>query len=130
MDVSMFFAENVAKPATTKYVVSERFKDKEGKPIEWELKPVPSAKEAKIKRDCFRKKEFDNIKYTQELVAASVVEPNLSDAKLQDSYHVFNETELLEAMLTSGEFNLLTLKVLEINGLQKPLDDLIQEAKN
>lgn len=130
MDVSMFFAENAAKIEHIKYVVSDRFKDENGNPAEWELAPVSCAVDAKIKQKCLVKGKFDNAKYTEEMVAASVIEPNLNDARLQDSYHAFNPAQLLERMLTSGEMNRLTLKVLEVNGLSEPMNDLIEQAKN
>lgn len=133
MDVSVFLAENAKKVEKESFVVSDRFKDKHGKPVPWVLAPVSCAVDNAIKQRCTRGKggkDFDNLSYTVELTVASVVEPNLANADLQDSYHAYGKRQLLETMLTAGEFNALTLKALEINGMSKPIDELIDDAKN
>lgn len=130
MDVSSFLAENAKKVGKESFIVSDRFKDKHGKPVPWVLAPVSCTVDNSIKQKCAHGKDFDNLSYTIELTVASVVEPNLANADLQDSYHAYGKRQLLETMLTAGEFNALTLKALEINGLSKPIDELIDDAKN
>nr|DAL67695.1 MAG TPA: tail assembly chaperone protein [Caudoviricetes sp.] len=130
LDVSMFLASKAAPVKETTYVVSDRFVDADGKPIPWVLRPVSSAKDKELKQACTNNGHFDNGKYAEMLTAESVVDPNLADATLQDSYHVYGKTELLEQMLYAGEMNKLQLKALAINGMATPLDDLVGEAKN
>ena len=86
MDVSVFLAENAKKVEKESFVVSDRFKDKHGKPVPWVLAPVSCTVDNNIKQKCTHGKNF--------------------------------------------EFNALTLKALEINGLSKPIDELIDDAKN
>ena len=130
MDVSLFFANKAAAVKDTKFAVSERFKGQDGKAIEWSLHPVTCQKEKEIKKRCTKGNTFDQISYTEQLTAETVAEPNIADAALQDSYHVMGKTALLEAMLTSGEFNKLMLKALDVNGLGQPLAEMVKEAKN
>lgn len=130
MDVSAFLAENAKKIDKTEFIVSERFKDKHGKPVPWVLAPVSCSVDNAIKKRCTHGREFDNLSYSVELTVASVLEPNLANAELQDSYHVYGKRQLLETMLTAGEFNAMTLKALEINGMAKPMQELIDDAKN
>ena len=130
MDIELFMAGKADSVETVDFVVSERFKDKDGKPVTWKLKAVGCKKEKEIKRGSIHKGVFDNIGYTENIAAESVLFPELGNAKLQDSYHVYGKIDLLEAMLTSGEMNRLILKSLEINGLDKDINELIKDAKN
>lgn len=131
MDVSLFMAEKAVKIEKTEFVVSDRFVDANGKAIPWVLYPVSPAKEKDIKKRSIRKDgTFDNVGYTESIAAETVLEPNLADASLQDSYHTLDKVSLLEAMLTSGEMNKLQLKALSVNGLDKPLTETVEEVKN
>ena len=76
MDVSVFLAENAKKVEKESFVVSDRFKDKHGKPVPWVLAPVSCTVDNNIKQKCTHGKNFDNLSYTVELTVASVVEPN------------------------------------------------------
>lgn len=130
LDVSLFLASKAAPVKETTYVVSDRFVDQDGKPVAWVLKPVRSAKEREIKKNCIKGNKFDEISYIEQITAETVVDPNLADATLQDSYKAYGKTALLETMLTSGELNKLELKALEVNGLNTPINQLVEEAKN
>ena len=146
MDLELFFAENVADEENVKYVASERFKDKNGKPIPWELRALSAEENNAIKEQCITRKqvpgkrgqytnEFDNIKYISLLCVNSIVSPDLRNAKLQDNWSkkaghpIMNEIDLLNTMLKSGEYDLLSAKVQEVNGYVDPNED-IEEAKN
>jgi hypothetical protein len=130
MDVSLFMADKAGAVEKVEFVVTDRFKDGDGNAIPWVLFPVSCTKEKEIKRQCTKNGHFDNFSYTEQLTAETVLEPNLADASLQDSYKCMGKTDLLAAMLTSGEFNKLTLKALEVNGLNQPLQSIVDEAKN
>lgn len=138
---SMFLAENAKPVETVKLVVSNRFVDEEGKPIEWEIRPVSSEKDEAIRRDCTKKvpvagkrgqftQEIDTDKYIAKLCVACVTFPNLNEAELQDSYGVNDGEHLMKAMLLSGEYTDLKTKVMEINGYDMSMEELVDEAKN
>ena len=55
--------------------------------------------------------------------------PNLQDTELQDSYGVMSAEELITTMLTPGEFEDYSTKVMQVNGFDSDTD-LVEEAKN
>ena len=96
-NLTAFLAQNAKRVENVKLVVSDRFTDEDGKPLEWEVRCISSREDETLRRDCqyrvqvpgkrgsFRQ-EFDNVLYLAKLAAACTVYPNLNDAELQDSY--------------------------------------------
>lgn len=137
---SVFMAGNAAKAETVKYVASKRFMDK-NKPVAWELKAIDSDLDEAIRKECTKRvpiagkrgqytQETDTDKYIAKMCAACVVFPNLNDAELQDSYGVKDSIALLRKMLLPGEYTELKAKVMEINGYDMSMEELVDEAKN
>ena len=140
-DFSVFMAGNVLADEIVKYVASKRFKDKDGKPVEWELKAVGSDLDEALRKECTKKvpivgkrgqytQETDTDKYIGKLCAATTVYPNLNATELQNSYGVKSADELLKKMLLPGEYIEYKGKVMEVNGYDMSMDDLVDEAKN
>lgn len=136
--LSAFLAQNVEKIPNKKIVVSKRFKDKKGKPIEWEIQAISSEVNDDLQRRALvvRKqpngqttREQDAIKYTGLLLAESVVYPDLNNAELQDSYNVKTPEALLKKMLYPSEETALAKAVLEWSDIEQ-FSDLVDEAKN
>ena len=67
--------------------------------------------------------------YQAKIAARCTVFPNLNDAELQASYGVMGAEKLITTMLTAGEFEDYSAKILELNGFSAS-DELIDEAKN
>lgn len=116
-------------------LVSKRFKDENGKPVLWEIKPISTEENDKImkkhmKRDKKGLEVFNRLDYINELVASAVVFPDLTDAALQKAWGVLGETQLLGKMLYTGEFSTLSEEVQKISGLDIDEENLIDEAKN
>ena len=139
-DFSVFMAGNVAKAETIKYVASNRFASKD-KPVEWELKAIDSDTDEAIRKECTKKvpvagkrgqytQETDTDKYIAKMCAACTVYPNLNDAELQDSYGVKSADALLRKMLLPGEYTEYKAKVMEVNGYDMSMEELVEEAKN
>jgi hypothetical protein len=137
---AIFMAGNAKNDETVKYVASKRFVDK-GKPVEWELKAIDSDLDEAIRKDCTKKvpvpgkrgqynQETDTDKYIGKMCVASIVYPNLNDAELQDSYGVKSADALLKKMLKPGEYTELKTKVMEVNGYDMSMEELVDEAKN
>lgn len=137
---SAFLSENVERIPNAKIVVSNRFKDENGKPVEWEIRAITSSENDALQRRSFVNipivgqrgqytKEMDQIKYVGLLLTASVVYPDLNDAELQDSYGVKTPEELLKNMLYAKEEELLAKKVMELSNLED-LQALVDDAKN
>ncbi|OAJ75836.1 phage portal protein [Brevibacillus sp. SKDU10] len=138
-DLSMFFAENVSTEVVEEFVVSERFKDKDGSPVKWKIRTITESENDRIRKECIRhpknKKrqqmpEFDPNEYRVKLAVNCVVYPDLKNKALQDSYKVIGAESLLKAMLISGEASVLYEKIDEINGFDKEISELVEEVKN
>ena len=84
----------------------------------------------KGKPNVFRPK-LNTSKYIAKMLCACIVEPNLYDKELQDSYGVMTPDELLKEMIDDpGEYQELAAFVQNFNGFNTTLDDKVEEAKN
>lgn len=139
-DFREFMAGNAIKDENVKYVASKRFV-KNGKPIEWEIQAIESDKDEAIRKECTKRvpivgkrgqynQETDTDKYIGKLCVASTVYPNLNDTELQDSYGVKGADALLKKMLKAGEYTEYKAKVMEVNGYDMSMEELVDEAKN
>ncbi len=138
-DLSAFFAQNVNSDVTEEVIVSERFKDSEGKPVPWKIRSMTEEENEAIRKSATRRVKGPNGTQTQEvnpneyaakLVVTSVVFPNLKDSDLQKSYGVMGAEALLRKMLFPGEYSTLLQKVQELNGFDKNMEELMDEVKN
>lgn len=138
-NMQAFFAQNAEITTNIKEVISTRFKDSKGKPIPFEFRAISSEEDKNIKKSCMKKvkvkkgvyqDELDIDSYTSKFLAASIVFPELKNAELQKSYGVMGEVDLLRAMLLPGEFTEASLIAQSINGYDKDMNDLVEEAKN
>ena len=139
-DFSVFMAGNAVKNETIKYVASKRFVVK-GKPVEWEIQAIDSDKDEALRKECTKRvpiagkrgqynNEVDTDKYIGKMCVACTVYPNLNDAELQDSYGVKSADALLKKMLLPGEYTEYKAKVMEINGYDMSMEELVDDAKN
>lgn len=107
MSLNGFFKSNAKSLPDVKVVVSERFTDQDGNPIEWVLHPISTKLVEEITKRNTKtvikngKKEstVNEENLNAELLEAVVLYPSLNDAELQDSYGVSSANELLGAML-------------------------------
>lgn len=138
-DFAVFMAGKDAEE-TVNYVASKRFAVN-GKPVEWKIKSIDSEKDEAIRKECTKKVpvagkrgqynlETDTDKYMGKMCVACTVYPNLNDAELQDSYGVKSADALLKKMLLPGEYTEYKAKVMEVNGYDMSMADLVDEAKN
>lgn len=138
-DFSVFMNGSKANEVV-KYVASQRFKEK-GKPVEWEIKPIDSDLDELLRKECTKKvpiagkrgqytQELDNDKYIGRMCAACTVYPNLKEAEFQDAFGVKSEDALLKKLLLPGEYTEYKAKVMEVNGYDLSMEELVDEAKN
>ncbi len=134
-----FMKGETKQKENVKVVVSDRFQDENGNPIEWEIRLIPSKEDEEIRRSCTRKvtgqkkgktEEFDSNKYVLKIACAATVYPDLKNKELQDSYGVFDEVSLLQELLFAGELNAYLDMVEKINGYTKTLSEKVDEIKN
>lgn len=119
--------------------VSTSFVDEDGKPILWEVRQLTNDEMKSIKKQCIKQVrdrrgnvsvETDSEKMVLMMAATSTVYPDLKNAKLQDSYGVMGEGELLEAMLSVGELLAYQQEINRINGFDVSFEEKVDEAKN
>lgn len=125
--IENFYKQNQVEAESIDYIASKRFVDDNGKPIPWRIRPVTAEEEARLrvqyskenkdKRTGVVTQTFDDTGYTLALTATGVVEPDLLNTKLQESYRVRGREALLQKMLYAGELQSLALKVIEVSGL-------------
>lgn len=138
-ELQAFFAQNARTEVTEEFIVSERFKDSEGKPIRWKLRAMTEAENEEIRKSATTRvkqkrgtyaTETNHNDYMVKLVVASVVFPDLKNAELQKSYGVLGADALIKEMLFPGEYGKLAGKVVEMNGFDEDINELMDEAKN
>lgn len=134
-----FFMQNAEQVPNKKVVISNRFKDENGNPVEWEIKALDAGTQQDIRTKAMEMKATGgkssaDIKMTYNTALSNiltavnaVVFPNLNDKELQDSYGVKKPEELIGKMLLPDEFDKLIDK---IDAIKITPEDLEEEAKN
>lgn len=141
-NLTMFLKKNKVQKENTTYAATTSLCDDKEKPLEWVIKPLTTSETEAIREECtmeipipgkpnmFRQK-MKTGKYLAKMVVASVVEPNLNNAELQDSYGVKNPEELLQQMVDDpGEYNAFVMFIQEFNNMNNTMQDKVEEAKN
>lgn len=139
---SRFMKQNKIAKENTTFPATKSLLDENGKPLEWVIKPLTTKENDDIRDNCmmevpvvgkpnvFRPK-LNTSKYIAKMLCACIVEPNLYDKELQDSYGVMTPDDLLKEMIDDpGEYQELAVFVQNFNGFNTTLEDKIGEAKN
>lgn len=137
-----FMKANKIVKENERYQVTKSLCDENGNPLEWEFKHITSKENEAIRESCtveipvagkpnmYRQKMKSGL-YVQKMIVASIVEPDMYDAGLQDSYGVKTPEELLLAIVDDpGEYNDLAAFVQKLNGFDVSFEDKVDEAKN
>lgn len=112
-----------------------------GKIKKMKFKPIGATTGDEIRKKCRKVSilkgqkiiETDQDKYMANLIIETTTYPDLKDAELQSAWGVIGAEELLKAMkskMKDGEYGEWSSAVSEINGYDKGLQELIEEAKN
>lgn len=135
-----FLKKNKRARGSVEYAVSKDFLDEGGMPVKWIFRAISTAENERIREDCTREVQekgggyrarVDTGAYMARLAAACVVEPNLYDAALQDSYGVKTPEALLKEMVDSpGEYAELMRFISKLNGFEGELGEEVDQAKN
>lgn len=140
-DFTRFMKQNKKKKENATYAATKSLVDEKGNPLVWTLKPITTSENDNIRDDCtydvqvkgkpnvFRQKVNTSL-YQAKMICASVVEPNLYDKDLQDSYGVASPEDLLKELVDDpGEYTDLFMFVQQLNGFST-MDEMVEEAKN
>jgi hypothetical protein len=142
-EFAAFFKENKKEKKNEFFPACKDFVDKDGKPILWELRHVPTGVISKIETACTKIKrhgvsEVDADLFMRKKIAAAVVYPDLRNAELLDNYmanYPLDERtpeNLIVLMLDDPkEYKALMRKVNEMDGVdERSMEDKIDIAKN
>ena len=138
----LFMKANKVKRENIFIAATKSILDKDGKPVMWEVRHLTTKEANVIREDCtteiqvkgklgmFRNK-FNTNEYLCKLASSAVVFPDLNDKALQDSYGVMTPEELIVEMIDDPtEFSEFLNKIQNMSGLDKSLNDKVEEAKN
>ena len=139
---SQFMKGNKIAKENTTYPATKSLLDGEGKPLLWTIKPMTTKENENIRDDCMievpvkgkpnmYRPKLDTSKYIAKMMCACIVEPNLYNKELQDSYGVMTPEDLLKEMVDDpGEYQDFASFIQNFNGFDTTLEDKIEEAKN
>lgn len=141
-NLSLFLKKNKKEKANAFYTATKSLRDENGKPLEWEIRAVPTRENEDIRNACtvevpitgkngMYRPKLNTSLYAAKLAAASVVFPDLYDKELQDSYGVTKPEELIKELLDdTAEYNAFLEFIQNFSGLDEAMDEKVAEAKN
>ncbi len=136
-----FMKANKIQKENSTFAATKSLTDEKGNPLLWTIKPLTTKENDVIRDDCTReiqvpgkpgmfRQKLDTSKYLAKMICASVIEPNLHDKELQDSYGVMTPDELLKEMVDDpGEYAEFAAYIQNFNGFTT-MEDKVEEAKN
>lgn len=137
-----FLKVNKKTKENTTYAATKSLTDENGEPLLWTIRALNTKETERIREECttevqvtgkpgvYRQK-FDSNKFISKMICACVVEPNLYEAELQDSYGVMTPEELIKEMVDNpGEYNEFANFIQAYNGFDESMQDKVDEAKN
>lgn len=112
-----------------------------GRKRKMKFKPISSTLGDEIRKKCRKVKfvkgqkivETDEEKYLSNLIIETTTHPDLKNADLQKAWGVMGGEELLKAMknkMNDGEYSEWSSVVSGVNGYDKGIQELMEEAKN
>jgi len=139
---SRFMKTNKIVKENTTFPVTKSLVDENGEPLQWTIRPLTTKENDDIRDECMKevpvvgkpnmyRPKLDTSKYIAKMMCKCVVEPDLYDKELQDSYGVMTPEDLLKEMVDDpGEYQAFMAFVQEFNGFNTTFDDKVTEAKN
>lgn len=112
-----------------------------GKDKVMKFKPISATLGDELRKKCTKisyykgqkMSETDQDKFIANQIIETTAHPDLKNAELQKAWGVMGAVELLQAMkskMRDGEYTEWSSTVIEINGYDKGMQELIEEAKN
>ena len=139
---SRFMKQNKIKKENTTFAPTKSLLDENGEPIKFIIKPLTTKENEDIREACtvdipvtgkpnmFRPK-LNTSKYLAKMLCSCIIEPDLFDKELQDSYGVMTPEDLIREMIDDpGEYQDFVIFVQNFNGFNVTIEDKVSEAKN
>ena len=126
---------NPVKVENKELLISERFRDENGKPVPFVIRPVSQGENDILVRTSTRTvkvngqpvEKLNNVEYSRRVVVAATVTPDFTSEELCRAYGTMDPLEVPGKMLLVGEYNKLSAAIMALSGLE---DDLEEQAKN
>lgn len=136
-ELSLFLKENKAKKENTFFEATKSLVGEDGKPLKWEIRAVSTREDEDIREECTRfdsatgRFRLDLSRYMAKIASAAVVEPNLYNVNLQNSYDVSTPEDLIREMLDDPhEYQTFVRFVQRFGEVDVPFSERIETAKN
>lgn len=141
-NLSLFLKKNKKEKKNTYYAATKSLCDADGKPLEWEIRPLTTKESEDIREECstevpvkgkpgMYRMKVDSKLYVAKLITSCVVFPDLFNTELQDSYDVKTPEDLLREMVDDPtEYDNFAKFIQTFTGLDETLQDKVDEAKN
>ncbi|MCL1831723.1 MAG: hypothetical protein FWG45_02280 [Oscillospiraceae bacterium] len=136
-ELAFFLKENKVKKDNVHFAATQSLVNADGEPLLWELRPVTTREDEAVREACtvydsatgrFR---LDAGQYMAKIAALSVVEPNLYNANLQNSYDVSTPEELIREMIDCpAEYQAFVKFVQRFGEVDVSLSERVEQAKN
>lgn len=139
---SRFMKQNKIKKENTTFAPTKSLLDENGEPIKFIIKPLTTKENEDIREACtvdipvtgkpniFRPK-LNTSKYLAKMLCSCIIEPDLFDKELQDSYGVMTPEDLIKEMIDDpGEYQDFVTFIQNFNGFNVSLEDKVDNAKN
>lgn len=139
---SRFMKKNKIAKVNTTFAATKSLVDENGEPLLWTIRALSTKENDTIRDDCMvdvpikgkpnvYRPKLNTSKYVAKMICACVVEPNLYDKELQDSYGVMTPEDLLKEMVDDpGEYQDFASFIQNFNGFDTSFDEEVEEAKN
>ena len=137
--LSDFLKENMdISSKEVEVLVSPRFKDKDGNPLKFKIKPLTNTEFGDYQKRCTkmnfngRKREttFDSGVFNVMVVVNQCVDPNFKDSTFLKEIGVATPEQALNKVLLAGEIVELSNQITNISGFDVDINEKIDEAKN
>jgi len=125
-----FLLEEANKEVIEEVVISERLACHTFK-----IKPIGGEMYANLQTMCTTRKkknkvDFDQKRFTEQVILLGCMEPNFKDADTIAKAKVTTPEQLLYKLLHAGEINTLGAEILKLSGFNQDMEELEEEAKN
>lgn len=126
---------NPVAPEAKEIIVSNRFRDENGNPVPFKIRPLTQEENDALSKKARRTKmvngvaqeTIDSSLLARSIVVAATVEPDFKSSELCEHYGVLDPTLVPGKMLLSGEYAILMREINELCGFNDPAEE---EAKN
>ena len=131
-NLKAFLKQNKKAKKTTQFAATKSLCDENGDPLLWTIRPLSTKESAAIRDECtIEVPKVNTDELLRKMICAAVVEPDLHNAELQDSYGVMSAEALIVEMVDNPEeFGELATFVQEYSGIDETLQEKVDEAKN